>query len=194
MAVMAATTDSHGIVPGRPFTVYDLEGMPDDDRRYELLDGTLLVSPTPGLKHQTIAYRLYGVLEQAARKDMKVVGAPFAVRPSDSTELQPDVLVARRAELTETHLPTAPLLAVEVLSPSTARFDWSLKKLAYKDLGVSSYWVIDPLVPQLMAFELDDAGEYVLVAKVSGAEAFEAKRPFPVRVVPDELLDHLESR
>lgn len=48
MSVMAETTCQHGIVPGRPFTVFDLEAMPDDGRRYELLDGMLLVSPAPG--------------------------------------------------------------------------------------------------------------------------------------------------
>jgi Uma2 family endonuclease len=49
----------------------------------------------------------------------QVILAPFAVRPSVTTELQPDVLVARKQDLTESHLPTAPLLAVEVLSAST---------------------------------------------------------------------------
>lgn len=190
MAVMAATTDEHGIVSGRPYTVDDLEAMPDDGHRRELLDGTLVVSPAPGLDHQTVAYRLYGVLERAASRDLKVVGAPFAVRPSHTTEVQPDLLVARRAELTKTHLPTAPLLAIEVLSSSTAAYDIKLKKYVYQCLGVPSYWVIDPLVPQLMVFELGDTGEYSLVAKVSGVEGFEAERPFPVRVVPADLLDH----
>lgn len=188
MSVMAAATDQHGIVPGRPFTVYDLETMPDDGRRYELLDGMLLVSPASGLRHQKIAYRLYGVLESAAPEELEVVGAPFAVRPSVTTELQPDVLVARDDDLTETHLPTAPLLVVEVLSSSTMLYDVGSKKAAYERLGVHSYWVIDPLVPRVTAFELDKSGRYRQIAKVDGAERFEAQRPFPVRIVPAELL------
>jgi Uma2 family endonuclease len=194
MSVMAETTGSYGIVQGRPFTVYDLEAMPDDGHRYELLDGMLLVTPAPGYRHQTAAYRLYGVLDAAAPDEFAVVGAPFAVRPSVTTELQPDVLVARDEDLTEANLPTAPVLAVEVLSPNTKLYDLSFKKAAYERLGVASYWVIDPLVPRLTVFELDDSGEYQLLTKVSGVEAFEAQLPFPVRVVPSELLGRRRSR
>lgn len=87
-------------------------------------------------------------------------GAPFAVRPSVTTELQPDVLVARKQDLTENHSPTAPLLAVEVLSSSTMLYDVGSKKPAYERLGVSIYWVIDPLVPRATAFGLDKSGQY----------------------------------
>lgn len=192
MAVMAES-GPHGIVQGRPFTVYDLEAMPDDGHRYELLDGMLLVTPAPGFKHQTVAYRLYGVLDSATPEEFAVVGAPFAVRPSVTTELQPDVLAARDEDLTETNLPAAPVLAVEVLSPSTKLYDLNFKKAAYERLGVVSYWVIDPLVPRLTVFELADCGEYQLVAKVSGPEAFDAKLPFPGRIVPSELLGRRRS-
>ncbi|GAA2776493.1 Uma2 family endonuclease [Saccharopolyspora taberi] len=60
--------------------------------------------------------------------------------------------------------------------------------MAFRQLGVPSYWVIDPLVPRLTAFELNDEDEYELIAKASGPEVFEAQRPFPVSVVPAELL------
>ncbi|MGW5643586.1 Uma2 family endonuclease [Saccharopolyspora sp. NPDC003752] len=193
MSVMAETTGPHGIVQGRPFTVYDLEAMPDDGHRYELLDGMLLVTPAPGFRHQKVAYRLHHVLEDAAPGEFEVVGAPFAVRPSVTTELQPDVLVARDEDLTEANLPTAPVLAVEVLSPSTKLYDLNSKKAAYERLGVRSYWVIDPLVPRLTVFELDDAGEYQLIAKASGPEAFDAELPFRVCIVPSELLGRRRS-
>jgi Uma2 family endonuclease len=65
----------------RPFTVADLEGMPDDGRRYELIDGELLVSPAPGWPHQEAAYTLYMLLRQACPPGLRVIGAPFAVRP-----------------------------------------------------------------------------------------------------------------
>jgi len=176
---------------GRPFTVTDLEGMPDDGRRYELIDGVLIVSPASGLRHQTIGYRLYAVLEAACPDEFDVVGAPYAVQPDNLNELQPDVLVARVADLTEKNLPTAPVLAVEVLSSSTALNDLNNKRAAYQRMGVPSYWLIDPAGPRLTVLELDDAGTYQEIATVAGAEVFTATRPFEVRIVPMELLGRL---
>lgn len=172
---------------GRPYTVEDLVGMPDDGRRYELIDGVLIVSPAPVPRHQKIVGKLFVSLDQACPDDMHVFTAPLAVRPSRSTELQPDVLVTRDEDLTEKCLPVAPLLAVEVLSPSTAWNDLNGKKFAYERLGVRSYWVIDPQELTLTVFELDADGRYELVAEVKGEDAFEATLPFPVRIVPAEL-------
>lgn len=71
--------------------------------------------------------------------------------------------------------------------------DLNNKKAAYQRLGVQSYWVIDPEEPTLTVFELDDMGVYTKVAEVKGADAFDAQRPFPVRIVPVELLGRLAS-
>ena len=177
-----------------PFTVHDLEGMPDDGRRYELIDGELLVSPAPGLRHQTVALRLYRLLDDACPDDLYVLAAPFAVRTDISNEVQPDVLVARFDELTDKNLPAAPLLAVEILSPTGRLIDLSLKRAAYERMGTPSYWVLDPDVPDLLVLELDAHGQYQDVAQVVGDDVFEAHRPFPVRVVPSELLGRLRSR
>lgn len=177
-----------------PFTVHDLERMPDDGRRYELVDGMLIVSPAPGTRHQKIVIRLGALLEANCPDDMETLTAPYAVRVSDSTELQPDVLVGRAEDFTDKLLPTAPLLTVEVLSPSTALHDLNTKKAVYERIGVPSYWIIDPDQPSMQVFELDPEGHYQLVAKVTGREAFQAERPFPVRIVPTELLGRLADR
>ncbi|CAN5249825.1 hypothetical protein BH20ACT5_BH20ACT5_12800 [soil metagenome] len=118
-----------------------------------------------------------------------MLGARFAVHPDPrrGTELQPDVLVARDADFTDKDLPTAPLLAVEVLSPSTRLIDQNLKRAAYERMGTPSFWLLDPTVPDLTVLELDK-GRYRQVAYVIGDEPFEASQPFPVRVVPAELL------
>ena len=191
MTGMAATTGSPGIAHGRPFTVDDLEAMPDDGNRYELIDGMLFVSPAPVPRHQKIVLRLGMLLENACPHGLQVLPGPLSVRPSSSTELQPDLLVARGEDLTEKLLPVAPLLAVEVLSPSTALYDRNTKKAAYERLGVPSYWVVDPQQPSLTAFELAENGSYRLVAEVKGEDGYEAQHPFPVRIVPVELLGTL---
>ncbi len=188
MRVMADESGAHPGQHGRPLTVRDLEGMPDDGNRYELIDGELYVSPAPATRHQKIAYRLHHVLDAVAPPHMEVLGAPFAVQLSFNTEVQPDVLVAPFEAFTEKNLPGPPLLAVEVLSPSSTMVDYNKKKRLYERFGVPSYWVIDPLEPNLSAFELDENGQYQTVAKIAGAEPFEATQPFPVRIVLTELL------
>lgn len=85
-----------------------------------------------------------------------------------------------------------PLLVAEVLSPSTTLVDLHTKKAVYERLGVASYWIIDPREPKLTVFELDDTGRYELLAEVKNDDAFDAVRPFPVRIVPAELLGSLK--
>jgi len=172
-----------------PFTVSDLEEMPDDGRRYEIIDGELLVSPAPGWAHQEAVGTLYIVLRQACPPEMRVIGAPFAVRPDKYNEVQPDVLVARYGDLTEDDLPRAPLLAVEVISPTSRLRDASLKKAVYARLGTPSYWLVDPNPgkPTLTVFELAN-GDYKQIVHVTGGQAWTADRPFPVRVAPADLV------
>ena len=71
------------VIPrGRPFTVDDLEGMPDDGNRYELIDGTLLVTPAPGWPHQEMGGALYVLLREHCPPELRVLMAPFAVVPA----------------------------------------------------------------------------------------------------------------
>jgi Uma2 family endonuclease len=172
-----------------PFTVSDLEEMPDDGRRYELIDGALLVSPAPGWAHQQATGALFVALYQVCPTSMRVLVAPFAVRPDKHNEVQPDVLVARYTDLTEQGLPRAPRLAVEVISPTSRLHDASLKKAVYARLGTPSYWLVDPNPgkPSLTVFELA-GGDYKQIAHVTGGQAWTATRPFPVQVIPADLV------
>jgi Uma2 family endonuclease len=190
---MGAMTSSHAAIPrGRAFTVADLEGMPDDGNRYELIDGMLLVTPAPGWGHQETGLTLYAQLRARCPREFRVLAAPFAVQTAFDTEVQPDVVVARYGDLTPENLPVAPLLAAEVLSPSTRLKDRNLKKAHYERIGVTSYWILDPTEPgALTAFELDGAGRYREVAHVVGDEELSCEQPFPVTVVPARLLDGL---
>jgi len=173
-----------------PLTVHDLEGMPDDGRRYELVDGVLVVTPAPGWSHQEMAFRLAMGLDAVCPPELRVIVAPFAIRPSLHTELQPDVLVARYENLTIKDLPVAPVLAVEVLSRSTALIDRNLKRAALARVGVPLYWLLDPepAAPSITALELGENGEYREVAGATGKQKFEVSRPFPVQLRPADLL------
>lgn len=181
-----------GVAAGRPFTVNDLEVMPDDGHRYELIDGVLIVTPAPGWNHQESSGELFVQLRNACTPEFRVLSAPFGVRTSVRNELQPDILVARYADLTPKNLPVAPVLAVEVLSASTALNDLNNKKAAYERMGTALYWVLDPELPgRLTVFELDQRGRYTEVASVCGDEKFTTDRPFPATIIPARLLDGL---
>ncbi|MGH3709260.1 MAG: Uma2 family endonuclease [Pseudonocardiaceae bacterium] len=191
---MATGLDGFG--PAGEFTVEDLERMPDDGLRYELLDGTLLVSPAPGVWHQEVGGTLYRLLYGACPPELHVVIAPFEWRGSRRTALQPDVLVARRDDLLAVedgkYLAASPVLAVEVLSPSTRRIDRLSKLSAYEDAGVASYWLVDPdpETPTLQALDLVD-GHYIEVGCPSGDCQWRAQRPFPVVIRPADLVSGL---
>ncbi|MDN5794854.1 MAG: Uma2 family endonuclease [Intrasporangium sp.] len=165
------------------FTRADLDAMPEDGRRYELLDGMLVVTPAPSFRHQRIVGELYPVLRAACPPGLHVLFAPFDVALAEATVTQPDLLVAPREAFTAKELPVAPLLAVEVLSSSTRRIDLGLKRERHERAGTASYWVIDPSEPSLIAWQLD-GGRYVEVGHAVGEETFEASQPFPVRITP----------
>ena len=110
MAVMAT---------GNVLTRADLDALPDDGLRHELIDGALVMTPAPGLPHQTFSGGLYRVLWSASTgTDLQVVYAPFDVILGPHV-VEPDIVVAPRTAFTERDLPSAPALAVEIRSAST---------------------------------------------------------------------------
>jgi len=172
-------------------TVADLERTPDDGRRYELVDGVLIVSPAPLIPHQVVLLELSVLLDASLPDDLAVVPG-VGVRMSDITELVPDLVVVHRRDLAGPKLTLPPLLAVEVRSRSTALFDMNTKKAVYERYGIGSYWIVVPdrERPALLAFELRD-GKYEQIAHVVGEEEFLAQQPFGVSFVPDRLVARL---
>jgi Uma2 family endonuclease len=170
---------------GRPFTVAELDRMPDDGRRYELLDGVLIVSPRPTTIHQLVAGRLCGILSEACPEDLCVVPEP-AVELGPQTEFDPDLVVVRMDQVGGAKFTQPPLLVIEIRWPSTALVDLNRKKAAYERFGVPSYWIVnpDPPRPELTVFELQD-GRYALTAKASGP--FAVDRPFHVSIDAADL-------
>jgi Uma2 family endonuclease len=132
----------------RRWTADDVRALPDEPgRRFECVDGELLVSPNPRLPHQSAVGFLFEALTSFARQH--AVGAVF-MAPGDMeldrfTLVQPDVyvlpLVDGRRPRTTIEIGHA-LLFIEVLSPSTARFDRVIKRARYQRYGVE-YWIVD---------------------------------------------------
>lgn len=168
------------------FTADDLDELPDDGNRYELVDGLLLVSPSPVERHQRALVELYVLLRHAAPPGLRAYVAPLDVRFTLRMQTQPDLLIVQDGPPRE-KLERLPLLCVELLSPGTRRHDLVIKRRGYERQGVASYWIVDPAVPSLRVLELRE-GAYTEVAHVQGDQAWTATLPYPVTVVPAHLL------
>jgi Uma2 family endonuclease len=174
---------------GRSFTVAELDRMPDDGHRYELMDGVLIVSRRPTTVHQAVAGRLYGALSAMCPEDLLVVPEP-AVQLDAQTEFDPDLVVVPLDEVGDAKFTAPPLLVVEIRSPSTALFDLNRKKAEYEKFGIPSYWIVDPdpAAPELSVFELRD-GRYFLAA--TSTQPLTVAPPFAVTIVPASLTTGL---
>ncbi len=172
---------------GRPFTVDDLDVMPDDGNVYELIDGVLFVSPPPGRRHQRALLRLGELLDDVCPEELAVLWPPYVIRPAFDTELRPDLQVAWDEDVDGEVVLDTPELVVEVVDPSTTINDLNNKKAAYERMGVPHYWILDPTRPSLLVYELTDE-RYHRLADVHAEEPFETEAPFPVRIVLTELL------
>lgn len=129
--------------------IKDYLSISEDDCRYEVVNGVLYMSPSPGVEHQRIVKRIVALLSRFVEQDGlgEVFQSPLDVELSYRNVVQPDVFVILNEhfnQITETRIIGAPDLVIEVASPGTARHDLSKKLDAYAGAGVSEYWVLTP--------------------------------------------------
>ena len=164
----------------------DLDALPDDGLRHELIDGTFVMTPAPGMAHQDFAFALAMTLRNALiDTDLKVVQAPYDVLLGTNV-VEPDILVAPRTAFTERCLPSAPLLVVEVRSASTGWLDEGRKLSLYEQAGVAHYWLADPHGPSVRILQLVD-GRYQQVGIVEGDDELTVSEPVAIAVRPSVL-------
>ncbi len=132
----------------RDWTVDDALELPSDANRYEVIDGELLVTPAPALLHQRAVVELLVMLREYVRREQvgEVLAAPADIIFSRRRLVQPDVFVAPLVNGARprgwTEVKTL-VLAIEVLSPSTARADRVRKRTLFREEGVPDYWIVD---------------------------------------------------
>ena len=134
--------------PQTDWTAEMVRALPDDGNRYEVLDGELFVSPAPRYDHQFIVLRLASLLDAYVREHKLgwVLSSPADVEFSPTTMVQPDVFVVPDTGAGRPHESREVrklLLVAEVLSPSTARLDRTVKRPAYQRERVPVYWIVD---------------------------------------------------
>jgi Uma2 family endonuclease len=176
---------------GRDWTWADLQDIPDDGHRYEIIEGSLHVSPSPSRPHQLAASRLVRLLADAAPAEVEVVETVDV--QLDRSVLEPDVVVLPASLAYITGGPLAPgdvLLAVEVVSPSSRRMDRMVKPSVLAEGGVPAYWRVEldgPRAPMVVVYALADGG-YREVVTVHGGESVTVDVPFAVQLRPAELV------
>lgn len=132
----------------RHWTRKEVLALPDDGMRYELVDGELLVSPSPGSRHQVSLSALFAELLPYVRQHRlgQLLWSPADLDLGAGHLVQPDIFLLRDlAGLVGAGWQGAgvPLLVVETLSPSTARHDRIIKRQLYQRVGVSTCWIVD---------------------------------------------------
>lgn len=137
----------------------------EEEERIEIIDGKPIMQGTPSRKHQKVSGEIFFQLRQYLEgKQCEVYAAPFAVRLFEREEdtqdaiktvVEPDiVVVCDKNKLDEQGCKGAPDFIIEILSPTTARYDliWKLNK--YQEAGVKEYWIADPLNQTIQVLEL----------------------------------------
>jgi Uma2 family endonuclease len=134
--------------PAGTWTYDDLLALPDDGKRYEIIEGELYEMPAPSWDHIVIVMNLVLMLGPVIR----ALGGQIAAAPADvfffgADPVQPDVLAimpGSRASGGGRGVQGPPDLVIEVLSPSNRRHDTVTKRALYERAGVREYWIVDP--------------------------------------------------
>jgi Uma2 family endonuclease len=121
-----------------------------------------------------------------------VVVAPLVWQPDRRTSLHPDLLVLAKDRTGEETITETPAIVVEVLSPSSSRYDRTMKRSRYAEAGIPQYWIVDPMAlgdqrPSVEVYGLDNTGTYQLVARSEGDENISVTAPIPVTVAASAL-------
>ncbi|WP_236005107.1 Uma2 family endonuclease [Nonomuraea antri] len=185
-------TEQRTVLPGAPpYSVDDLLKFPDDGNRYELFNGSLLVSPAPLPPHQDTIFLTQIILHKAAPRHLRAM-TTINVRVSEQDFFIPDLAVVQRKAIHTTGPMFSPqdvLLVGEVVSPSTKLRDRALKVEAYAAAGIPTYWRIELNEgPTLYVYTLDGDSYASPIAYKAGTVAH-LTEPFPVSFDPAELQD-----
>lgn len=171
----------------RPITRHEYALIPFGAPNYQLIEGDLVMAPSPSTPHQDIAGRLYRLIGNHldAHPIGRVFIAPLDVHLTDINIYQPDVLFVREENVAiiEDHgIEGAPDLVVEILSKTTAKYDLGIKRSIYARTGVEELWIIDPAKRTLALYRLADNADSPLAT-------YRAKQRFTSALLPGLTIE-----
>jgi Uma2 family endonuclease len=170
---------------GAALTYADLAAFPDDGSRRELIDGKLIMTPSPRTRHQQIVFRLVGsfYVHLSAHGGGQAFPAPYDVLFTDRDVVEPDLVFVPDEQagiITDLHVRGAPALLVEVVSDP--RLDRVRKRDLYSRFGVREYWVVDPDADRVEVYRLRE-GTY------GKPEILEAGETLTSEILPGMRID-----
>ncbi len=171
--------------PAGAWTEPDLHLFPQDGHRYEIVDGSLHVTPPPDGTHESIVRALVTTLRGAAPEGWWVCARQGV--DCDTSSLIPDVTVLRpESSGAIWSEPADVALVVEVETPESRRWDRLLKPALYADAGIPTYWRIEP-GPTLQVYDLV-RDPTTPQRHITGPDLVKLDTPFPLRVSPSTWL------
>jgi Uma2 family endonuclease len=182
--------------PAGTWTYEDLFSLPDDGKRYEIIEGDLYEMPSPTGAHARVIARIIALLMPlVAKLGGEWLTAPIDVFFRGAEPVQPDVLVllpGSQGRVVRRGVEGAPDLIVEVLSPSNRGHDLLTKRALYARAGVREYWIVDPEARTLEILTLDRDALHLADA-VSGAEKPVSFLLGPLPIAAHELFTGVED-
>ncbi|WP_203898298.1 Uma2 family endonuclease [Virgisporangium aliadipatigenens] len=158
----------------RGFTVADLHALPDDGLRYELIDGSLAVSPSATGGHNLITRWIANAVEQVNPTEEWYVTTDVSTAINDRNEPRPDLVVARYVHVNTTPFPIKDtLLVAEIVSPTSVLRDTEVKRKLYARAGVPAYWIVTTD---------EDSGEIALAELRLKGKAYEYRTHYTTAV------------
>jgi len=147
-------------VEKKKYTYEDYLKTPED-KRYELIEGELLMTPSPITLHQRISRRLGFELTRFVEENNRgeIFYAPYDVYLDDENVVQPDILFISKERLDiigEKNVQGAPDLVIEIISENSAYRDMVQKRRLYEKFGVKEYWIVIPKESLVEIYTLKD--------------------------------------
>jgi len=155
------------------WTYADLERLPHDRLRHEIIDGVHYVTPSPNLRHQRLVGRLHAafvlyLLEHPNAGEAFL--SPLDVVFTESDVVEPDLLFVTADQqhiLTPKHVRGAPAIVIEITSPGTRKVDETNKFRLFERNAVREYWLVDPDLERVKVYGRGEDSAFSRVAELS---------------------------
>lgn len=170
-------------------TYEDYLALPNDGKRYEIIQGDLYVSPSPVPRHQIVHANMFDAFRAFAKATGwgMILSAPLDVLLSETNIVEPDIIgiaAARKGIVKEKNIEGMPDLLVEIISESTRRNDKVLKLKLYAEFGVKEYWIVDPVIDTVEIYAPAEAGLTRIAEVTTGAADSRLLAGFSIDVAP----------